>query len=225
MVLLIPAALATRLMLQPFTRSLTLSYARDCLLEIVNFNVEGQQYVCAGELVALQALTNVLNYLKMHEVDVTKVTIASLDYHHMMMYPRLTETFGLAKVREMLKDIVNGCYESALALEKQKTEGYIVLERASGLATIPLSGIYAPFHSCYPCVSKEIHANLLDPSLLNGVYIPNLVASPFTVHKAYAELIYNRALSPHLSEVLRKWDEERWDAPKQRQKLAWVLLV
>jgi fatty acid synthase subunit alpha, fungi type len=70
-----------------------------------------------------------------------------------------------------------------------------------------------------------MHANLLDPSLLNGVYIPNLVASPFTVHKAYAELIYNRALSPRLSEVLRKWDEERWDAPKQRQKLAWVLLV
>jgi len=34
--------------------------------------------------------------------------------------------------------------------EKQKTEGYIVLERASGLATIPLSGIDAPFHPCYP---------------------------------------------------------------------------
>ncbi|KAH9953146.1 hypothetical protein BC827DRAFT_1250269, partial [Russula dissimulans] len=67
-VLLIPAALATRLMLQPFTRSLTLSNASDCLLEIVNFNVEGQKYVCAGELVASQALTNVLNYLKMHEV-------------------------------------------------------------------------------------------------------------------------------------------------------------
>jgi len=42
----------------------------------------------------------------------------------------------------MVKDIVNGCYESAL--EKQKTEGYIVLERASGLATIRLSGIDAP---------------------------------------------------------------------------------
>jgi fatty acid synthase subunit beta len=45
----------------------------------------------------------------------------------------------------MLKDIVNSCYDSAL--EKQKTEGYIVLER--GLATIPLSGIDVPFHSRY----------------------------------------------------------------------------
>src|SRR6266576_3938106 len=35
----------------------------------------------------------------------------------------------------------------------------------------------------------------------------------------------NRTLSPQLSKVLRKWDEERWDAPERRQKLAWVLLV
>jgi fatty acid synthase subunit alpha, fungi type len=43
--------------------------------------------------------------------------------------------------------------------------------------------------------------------------------------RLYAELIYNRTSSPRLSKVLRKWDEERWDAPERRQKLAWVLLV
>jgi fatty acid synthase subunit alpha len=51
------------------------------------------------------------------------------------------------------------------------------------------------------------------------------VASPFIVNKDYAKLIYNRTSSPRLSEVLRKWDEERWNAPEQRQKLAWVLLI
>src|SRR6267142_610722 len=76
-----------------------------------------------------------------------------------------------------------------------------------------------------PDLSKKIPADLLDPALLEGVYIPNLVASPFTVSKGYAELIYNRTSSPRLSKVLRKWDEEGWDAPEQRQKLAWVLLV
>lgn len=45
----------------------------------------------------------------------------------------------------MLKDIVNSCYDSAV--EKQKAEGYIVLER--GLATIPLPGLDVPFHSRY----------------------------------------------------------------------------
>ncbi|KAF8271214.1 fatty acid synthase [Lactarius quietus] len=169
----------------------TISDLRDCLLEIVNFNVEGQQYVCAGELVALQALTNVLNYLKVEKVDITK----------------LTEKFGLAKVKEMLKDIVNNCYDRAL--EKQKAEGYIILER--GLATIPLGGIDVPFHSRYlwsgvmpfrAYLSKKIPAKLLDPSLLEGVYIPNLIATPFAVNKEYAELIYNRTSSPRLSKVL-----------------------
>ena len=79
--------------------------------------------------------------------------------------------------------------------------------------------------SFIPDLSKKIPANLLDPSLLEGVYIPNLVASPFAVNKAYAELIYNRTSSPRLSKVLRKWGEQRWDAPERRQKLAWVLLV
>jgi len=76
-----------------------------------------------------------------------------------------------------------------------------------------------------PDLSKKIPADLLDPSFLERVYIPNLVASPFTVNKGYAELIYNRTSSPRLSKVLRKWDEERWGAPEQRQKLAWVILV
>jgi len=65
----------------------------------------------------------------------------------------------------------------------------------------------------------------LDPALLEGVDIPNLVALPFAVNKAYAELIYNRTSSPRLSKVLRKWDDQRWDAPERRQNLARVLLI
>ena len=94
----------------------------------------------------MQALTNVLNYLKVQKVDISKVCIAGqLAAIMLTITHQLTEKYGLAKVKEMLKDIVNSCYDSAL--EKQKTEGYIVLER--GLATIPLSGIDVPFHSRY----------------------------------------------------------------------------
>ena len=64
-----------------------ISCKMNCLLEIVNFNVEirhffpplflfvaifspdgwlqGQQYVCARELAALETMTNILNYLKL----------------------------------------------------------------------------------------------------------------------------------------------------------------
>jgi len=94
----------------------------------------------------LQALTNVLNYLKVQKVDITKVCVAEqLAVILLTISRQLTEKFGIAKVKEMLKDIVKSCYDSAL--EKQKAEGYIVLER--GLATIPLAGIDVPFHSRY----------------------------------------------------------------------------
>lgn len=49
------------------------------LLEIVNYNIIGQQYVCAGELVALATLTNVLNYMKFKEVDIAMVGLFFTD--------------------------------------------------------------------------------------------------------------------------------------------------
>lgn len=58
---------------------------------------------------------------------------------------QLTETYSIEKVKEMLKDIIAECHQRALDL--QKAEGYIVLQR--GFATIPLPGIDVPFHSRY----------------------------------------------------------------------------
>jgi hypothetical protein len=69
-----------------------------------------------------------------------------------MITTQLTEKFGLAKVKEMLKDIVDGCYDSAL--EKQKADGYIVLER--GLATTPLAGLDVPLHFSLPSVRCHV---------------------------------------------------------------------
>ncbi|KAJ7227399.1 fatty acid synthase [Mycena pura] len=184
------------------------------LLEIVNYNVEGQQYVCAGELVALQTMTNVLNYLKVQKIDIAK----------------LTETFTVEKVKEMLGDIVKECYTRAT--EQQKAEGYIKLER--GFATIPLPGIDVPFHSRYlwagvmpfrAYLSKKINVADLNPDMLVGKYIPNLIAIPFDVTKEYAQIIYDQTSSPRLDKVLKKWDQERWASDEQRQKLAYTILV
>ncbi|KAI0787467.1 fatty acid synthase [Fomes fomentarius] len=184
------------------------------LLEIVNFNVEGQQYVTAGELIALQTLTNVLNYLKLEKIDIAK----------------LTEKFTVDQVKEMLGEIVKSCYEKAK--EQQAKQGYITLER--GFATIPLPGIDVPFHSRYlwagvmpfrAYLSKKINAAHLNPDTLVGKYVPNLVAKPFEVSKEYAQLIYDQTLSPRLDKVLRKWDQENWGSPEQRQKLAYIILV
>ncbi|TFY80295.1 hypothetical protein EWM64_g3715 [Hericium alpestre] len=174
-----------------------ISHHNDCLLEIINFNVEGQQYVCAGELVALQALTNVLNYLKVEKVDIAK----------------LTEIFSIEKVKEMLGEIVDNCYQSAV--EQQKEEGYIKLERGFWAGAMPFRAY----------LSKKINAAHLNPDMLEGKYVPNLVAEPFAVNKEYAQLIYDQTLSPRLSKVLHSWDEEHWGDAEYRQKLAYTILV
>jgi fatty acid synthase subunit alpha len=108
--------------------------------------MQGQQYVCAGELVALQALTNVLNYLKVQKIDIAKVRgeLFLGCYLYADLY-QLTETYSVEKVKEMLGDIVTECFDRAKA--QQMSEGYIKLER--GFATIPLPGIDVPFHSRY----------------------------------------------------------------------------
>ncbi|KAI6129042.1 hypothetical protein EDD16DRAFT_1516096, partial [Pisolithus croceorrhizus] len=197
----------------------TIATRTGTLLEIVNYNVEGQQYVCAGELVALQTMTNVLNYLKIQKIDIAKV-----------YFVQLTETFTVEKVKEMLGDIVIESFQRAQDL--QKAEGYIKLER--GFATIPLPGIDVPFHSRYlwagvmpfrAYLSKKVNPTLLNPDMLVGKYIPNLVAKPFDVSKDYAQLIYDQTSSPRLDKVLKKWDQENWAAAEQRQKLAYIILV
>ncbi|KAF7292916.1 Fatty acid synthase [Mycena indigotica] len=115
------------------------------LLQIVNFNVEGQQYVCAGELVALQTMTNVLNYLKIQKIDIAK----------------LTEQFTVEKVKEMLGDIVEECF--GRAQDQQKAQGHIKLER--GFTTIPLLGIDMPLHSRYLWVGVLLFRAYLLPRL------------------------------------------------------------
>ncbi|KAE9399788.1 fatty acid synthase [Gymnopus androsaceus JB14] len=192
----------------------SISQLTGTLLEIVNYNVEGQQYVCAGELVALQTMTNVLNYLKVKKIDIAK----------------LTETFSIEKVKEMLGDIVQECH--GRAQEQQKLEGYIKLER--GFATIPLPGIDVPFHSRYlwagvmpfrTYLSKKIDPTHLNPDVLIGKYIPNLIAKPFDVSREYSQIIYDQTSSPRLDKVLRKWDEDKWGSAAKRQQLAYIILV
>ncbi|GBE88365.1 hypothetical protein SCP_1301800 [Sparassis crispa] len=142
-----------------------IAHRTQCLHEIVNYNVEGQQYVCAGELVALQTMTNVLNYLKIEKVDIAKLT-----------------------VKFTVGEIINSCFTRAK--DQQKAEGYIKLER--GFATIPLPGIDVPFHSRYlwagvmpfrAYLSKKVNAAHLNPDTLIGKYVPNLIAKPFQVTK------------------------------------------
>ena len=82
--------------------------------------------------------------------------------------------------------------------------------------------------SSYKCsldLGKKINPLHLNPDMLMGRYIPNLIAKPFDVTKEYAQIIYDQTSSPRLDKVLRKWDEEEWGSAEQCQQLAYVILV
>jgi fatty acid synthase subunit alpha len=147
----------------------------------------------------------------------------------------------------MLQEIIDECHKTAREL--QKVQGHITLER--GFATIPLPGIDVPFHSRYlwagvlpfrackcsvysmfltmliTCLDlmTKVDSSQLNPDMLVGKYVPNLVAQPFQVSREYAQLIYDQTSSPRLDKVLEKWEEEQWGSPGKRQQLAYVILV
>ncbi|KAI9851557.1 MAG: beta subunit of fatty acid synthetase [Thelocarpon superellum] len=172
--------------------------ATSWLLEIVNYNIANAQYVCAGDLRALDCLTNVTNYLKTQKVDIQA----------------LTQQMSLEDVKAHLVEIIRECAKQTEAKPKP-------LELQRGFATIPLKGIDVPFHSTFlrsgvkpfrSFLLKKIIKTTIDPSKLVGKYIPNVTAKPFEITKEYFEEVYKLTNSPRIGHVLANWD--KYEDPK-----------
>ncbi|ODV94456.1 hypothetical protein PACTADRAFT_45167 [Pachysolen tannophilus NRRL Y-2460] len=163
------------------------------LLEIVNYNVENTQYVTAGDLRALDTLTNVLNVFKLQKIDIVK----------------LQEMMSVEKVAEHLSEIVDEVSKKSSAKPQP-----IELER--GFACIPLKGISVPFHSSYlrsgvkpfqRFLVKKIPRSAVKPANLIGKYIPNLTAKTFAITKEYFEDVYNLTKSDKIKAILDNWEQ------------------
>ncbi|KAL3236466.1 tetrafunctional fatty acid synthase subunit FAS1 [Nakaseomyces bracarensis] len=163
------------------------------LLEIVNYNVENQQYVAAGDLRALDTLTNVLNFVKIQKIDIVK----------------LQSEMSLEKVEEHLFEIIDEISKKSVAKPQP-----IELER--GFACIPLRGISVPFHSSYLRNGVKPFKNFLNKNIIKdnvkvdrliGKYIPNLTAKPFQITKEYFEDVYKLTNSERIKEILDNWEK------------------
>ncbi|ORY65186.1 fatty acid synthase beta subunit dehydratase [Pseudomassariella vexata] len=168
------------------------------LLEIVNYNIKNMQYVCAGDLRALDTLTGVMNFLKAQKVDIVQ----------------LKQELRPEEVKEHLVDIIRGAAEQT---EAKPTP----IELQRGLATIPLRGIDVPFHSTFlrsgvkpfrNFLNSQIKVTSVDPAKLIGKYIPNVTGRPFEITKEYIESVYAKTGSPNLKAILQNWDELQGDA-------------
>jgi fatty acid synthase subunit beta len=167
------------------------------LLEIVNYNVANIQYVAAGDLRALDCLTNVLNYLKAQKIDIQQ----------------LMQTMSLDQVKEHLVEIVRECAKQTESKPKP-------LDLQRGFATIPLKGIDVPFHSTFlrsgvkpfrSFLLKKIQRTSIDPGKLVGKYIPNVTARPFEITKEYFEDVYRLTNSPRIGNILANWEKYEQD--------------
>jgi fatty acid synthase subunit beta len=163
------------------------------LLEIVNYNVANMQYVCAGDLRALDCLTNVLNFLKAQKIDIAA----------------LMQQMSIDDVKAHLAEIIKECAKQTEAKPQP-----VNLER--GFATIPLKGIDVPFHSTFlrsgvkpfrSFLLKKINKTSIDPGKLVGKYIPNVTAKPFQITKEYFEEVYKLTNSPRIGAVLKDWEK------------------
>lgn len=162
------------------------------LLEIVNYNVENTQYVAAGDLRALDTITNVLNVIKLNKIDIVK----------------LQATMSIEEVKEHLKEIIDEVSKQSLAKEQP-----IDLQR--GFAVIPLKGISVPFHSSYLMsgvkpfqrfLCKKIPKSSVKPNDLINKYIPNLTAKPFQITKEYFEEVYELTKSEKIKSIIENWE-------------------
>lgn len=163
------------------------------LLEIVNYNIANMQYVCAGDLRALDTLTGVTNYLKAQKIDIQQ----------------LMQTLSIEDVKAHLVEIIRECAKQTLAKPTP-------LDLQRGFATIPLKGIDVPFHSTFlrsgvkpfrSFLLKKINKTTIDPSKLIGKYIPNVTARPFELTKEYFEDVYRLTNSPRIGAILANWEK------------------
>ncbi|KAI1814482.1 fatty acid synthase beta subunit dehydratase [Poronia punctata] len=170
------------------------------LLEIVNYNIANMQYVCAGDLRALDTLTSVTNFLKAQQVDTNQ----------------LLSKVSSEELKQQLADIIKGSAQQTLAKPRP-------LELQRGFATIPLKGIDVPFHSTFlrsgvkpfrNILLKKINKTSIDPSKLVGKYIPNVTARPFELTKEYFQNVYDLTSSPKIAQILQNWDSYQDDTNK-----------
>lgn len=150
------------------------------LLQVVNFNVEGVQYVVAGELSSLEILSRTLDAVTSKPDLVNDV---------------------ISLVTTVKEEVVQ-----KFAAIRQRGDP-IKLER--GKATIPLPGIDVPFHSRYlssgvpafrDVLLQKMDVNRIRHILhrLEGRYIPNVIAEPFSVSRNFVDMLYKCTQSTFL---------------------------
>ncbi|KAJ2160105.1 fatty acid synthase alpha subunit Lsd1 [Coemansia sp. RSA 552] len=174
-------------------------FAGSGLLQVVNYNVAGQQYVVAGTLTNLTVLRMVLDGLQQTNVSDTGDIIPAVDRILNVVMSKSVDSTPMRGVATIPLDGVDVPFHS------EQLAGQVALFR-------------------YMLQSK-IHGDLPLLSELCGRYIPNLTAEPFELTREYFGRVYDVTQSPILKEALDGWDDTAFGSSSEKGRLACLLLV
>ncbi|EED22445.1 malonyl CoA-acyl carrier protein transacylase, putative [Talaromyces stipitatus ATCC 10500] len=154
-------------------------------LEVVNLNVHEMQYVCAGDLRALDILIEVTNRIKTMAIDCN------------------AETSG--RLEEEIRSV---------ALETDKKRRPLQLSRGAACVPlvgidVPFHSSYLrtridPFRSF---LLQNLDRKNIDPNKLVGKFIPNVTARPFELSQEYFDYVYQLTRSSRIAKILGDWNK------------------
>ncbi|EAT83283.2 hypothetical protein SNOG_09091 [Parastagonospora nodorum SN15] len=149
------------------------------LLEIVNYNVQDKQYVCAGTLRNMQALTLVCNDLSANTTP--PPTLDSLITRH----------------------VASLANSDATTISLDRGKATIPL---AGIDVPFHSSFLRPNLAAFrEVLEQNIRKDWMDPEKLIGRYVPNVTAKPFDISKEAFEDAYKATGSERLKLVLDNW--------------------
>lgn len=171
----------------------TIAQETQMLLQIVNFNISNRQYVCAGELRALDCLAEVLQCIATEKPSLEWIKQSGNETEDEVQFRSMVQRFAQqAKAKPTVNE----------------------LKRTTGI--VPLQGIDVPFHSTFlrPSVvsfreflASEIDRSNVNPQKLIDKWIPNLTGKPFRNDRQYFEYVYELTGSTAIRHVLESWNE------------------
>ncbi|KAJ2836732.1 fatty acid synthase alpha subunit Lsd1, partial [Coemansia sp. 'formosensis'] len=183
---------------------LTLAISTVCernsgLLEVVNYNVRGFQYVVAGTLRQLAMLRLVLNAISTHGAP------ADGDWQ--------------AQISLIVDDIL------ANPIDSQPVRGRATIPLSGIDVPFHSRQLLSGVDEFRTVLHEKILAENIDYSLLHLRYIPNLTAVPFEVSQEYFSLVHSITESPVAASVLDSWSESALDNADDFTRLTMTLLV
>ncbi|KAJ2233635.1 fatty acid synthase alpha subunit Lsd1 [Coemansia sp. RSA 485] len=174
------------------------------LIEVVNFNVKGEQYVVAGSLSQLTALRMVLDRLA---ADTNK----SADNTEQRIQSAVEAVFAMGPI----------------SADEQPQRGQATVPLAGIDVPFHSSLLKRGVSSFRGILKQRICSEFIDVKQLSQKYIPNLTATPFEVSKSYFERVYQISGSSVIGDILENWsdNEEIAEDSDKAAELAAALVI